>query len=37
MDGIIDKEADQYIGGDASTGGTTGLAKTAEDGMINQG
>jgi len=37
MDGVIDKEADQFIGGAASTGGTTGMAQTGEDGMINQG
>lgn len=37
MDGVVDKEADQFIGGNASTGGSSGLAQTGEDGMINQG
>ena len=40
MDGVIDKEADQYIGGAASTGnsgGQGGVANTMEDGMVNQG
>ena len=37
MDGVIDKEADQYIGGAASTGGDSGFANTVEDGMVNQG
>ncbi|MCJ1399738.1 hypothetical protein MMC11_002940 [Xylographa trunciseda] len=37
MDGMVDKEADQFVGGNASTGGSTGLAQTGEDGMVNQG
>ena len=37
MDGVIDKEADQYIGGNASTGGDSGMGETVGDGMVNQG
>ena len=40
LDGILDKEADQYVGGTESTGsnaGNEGVANTVEDGMVNQG
>ncbi|MCJ1243914.1 hypothetical protein MMC30_001111 [Trapelia coarctata] len=39
LDGILDKEADQYIGGTESTGSNAsneGMANTVEDGMVNQ-
>lgn len=40
LDGILYKEADQYIGGTESTGSNAnneGVANTVEDGMVNQG
>ncbi|MCJ1354709.1 MAG: hypothetical protein MMC33_004698 [Icmadophila ericetorum] len=36
MDGMVDKEADNFINGQGSTGESSGMGQTAGDGMLNE-